>query len=206
MRAILLPCVAFLSLALSGCKVVYNAHPLYTSDDAVEVPALEGVWTNVDSESDKVCIRKSDHHQYQLISFDPPSKVTDLYQINLVRLDDQLFADMVFQKEFVDGTEIDPPVGATFYHAIAKLEITDNELSYAALDYYAVRDENKETFPPLEFLDDGGMLLVTSSTTDMRQYLKLYADRVFDSTEHLRKIEDGTGASSSTPCTIPTAP
>ena len=40
MRALLLPCLAVCSLALSGCSAVYSAHPLNTKEDAVEVPAL----------------------------------------------------------------------------------------------------------------------------------------------------------------------
>lgn len=207
MRAMLLPCLAVFSLALSGCKAVYTDQPLNTSEDAVEEPALEGVWTNGDSDDAQLCVQKSDGHAYSLIVFEPSSKITQVFQINLVRLNHQLFADMVFQKQVVDRTEAELPLGTIPSHVIVKLDITDDDLAYSALDYSTIQDLDKEGYPPLEFLDGDDVMLLTTSTDDLRQYLSVYADHVFTSPEHYtRKVDVEAGGSSATACSVPTPP
>jgi hypothetical protein len=206
MRALLLPCLALCSLALSGCSVVYSVHPLSTKVDAVEVPALQGAWTTGKDDDGDLCIQKSDGHAYSMILFDPTSKLTEIYQINLVRLNDQLFADIVFDKETVDRTEIEPPLGSITNHVIVKLEITENDITYSALDSSAIRNLSQQGYTPLDFLDVNEGILLTTSTDDLRQYLSLYSDRVFTDPEHYkRKINDETGAPVMA-CSVPTPP
>jgi hypothetical protein len=198
MRALLLPCLAVCSIALSGCSV-YSAHPLANSEDAVEEPALVGAWTPVESGSDDVCIQKADGHGYSLIRFDPNSKLTEIYQIDLVRLNDQLFADMVFKKEVVDRTEVEPALGTIANHVILKVDIADDDLTYYALDPDAIREQNKQGSAPVQLLEEDDTMLLTASTDEMREYLSAYADRVFVSgVRYTRKIdaEEAGGADS----------
>ncbi len=207
MRAMLLPCLAVLSLVLAGCKGVYSDQPLNTSEDAVQEPALEGVWTNGDSDDTQLCVQRSDGHAYSLIVSEPSSKITQVFQINLVRLNHELFADMVFQKQVVDRTEAELPLGTIPNHVIVKLDIADDDLAYSALDYGTIQNLDKEGYPPLQFLDEGDVVLLTTSTGDLRQYLSVYADHVFGSPEHYtRKVDQEAGGSSTTACSVPTPP
>jgi hypothetical protein len=203
----LLPCLAVFSLALSGCKGVYTDQPLATSGDAVEEPALEGVWTNGDSDDAQLYVQKPDGYAYSLIVSEPSSKITQVFQTNLVRLNHELFADMVFQKQVVDRTEAELPLGTIPNRVIVKLDITDDDLAYSALDCNTIQNLNKEGDPPLQFLDEGDVVLLTTSTDDLRQYLSVYADHVFSSPEHYtRKVDQEAGGSSTTACSVPTPP
>lgn len=206
MRALLLPCLALCSLTLSGCSV-YSAHPLATIDDAVEEPTVEGVWTPVDGGSDVVCIQKAAGHGYSFTVFNPDSKLTEIYQIDLVRLDDQLFADMVFEKQAIDSAEVDSPLGAMANHVILKMDIADDNFSYSALDPDAIREQNKQGPAPLQLLEEGNTMLLTASTDELREYLSLYADRIFSNVARYTRnfsAEQEGGASSA--CSAPTPP
>lgn len=207
MRALLLSCLAVCSLALTGCKAVYTANPLYTNEDAVEEPALEGVWTGGDNDQTQLCIQRSGGHAYNLIVYEPDSKITQVFEINLVQLDRKLYADMAFQKQMVDRTEAEIPLGTISNHVILKLDVIDNDLTYSALDYSVVQGLDKEGYPPLDFLQDDDVLLLTTSTDDLRQYISVYGDHLFTDPDHYtRKVNEETEGGSTTPCTVPTPP
>jgi hypothetical protein len=207
MRALLLPCFAVCSLALSGCSAVYSAHPLSTNEDAVEEPALEGIWTDSDDDKAQFCIQKSDAHAYNMTIVDPDSKLTAIYRIDLVRLNDLLFADMVFQKMAIDRTQIEPPLGTISNHVIVKLDISEDVLTYFPMDSRAIQNQNGEGYSQLEFISEGDVMLLTTSTQDLRQYLSGYSEKVFSDSGHLtRKIDDGTPGTSTMTCGLPTPP
>ena len=105
MRALLLPSLACLSLILSGCSAVNSAHPLYTSEDAVQEPALVGTWISDDKDMPEFVFQKSDGNAYNMVLTDEESKTVYLYEVHLVRLEDQTFMDIVFRKQTVNGTE-----------------------------------------------------------------------------------------------------
>jgi hypothetical protein len=78
-------------LALVGCPS-YSVHPLYTDQDAVVEPALEGTWgTPRPSDKEVIIFRKSDDHAYSLSVFHPDTKVKENYVVHLVRLEDQMY-------------------------------------------------------------------------------------------------------------------
>lgn len=207
MRALLLACLGVCSLALTGCKAVYTVNPLYTNEDAVEEPALEGVWTGGDNDHTQLCIQRSDGHAYSLIVSEPDSKITQIFQINLVQLDHQLYADMVFQKQTVDRTEAELPLGTITNHVILKLDVADDDLAYSILDYSVIRGLDKEGYPPLDFLDGDEVLLLTTSTDDLRQYITVYGDHLFtDSDHYTREVSEDAGSSPTTTCPVPTPP
>jgi hypothetical protein len=206
MKALQLPLLAVCSLALSGCSVAYSVHPLSTKGDAVEVPALQGVWTTGKDDDSDLCIQKSDGHAYSMILFDPTPKLTEIYQVNLVRLNNQLFADVVFDKQAVDRTEFETPLGTLTNHVIVKLDIAEDDLTYSVLDSSAIRNLSQQGYTPLDFLDVNEGILLTTSTDDLRQYLSLYSGRVFTDPEHFkRKINEETGTPI-TACSLPTPP
>jgi len=207
MRALLLPCLSIISLVLSGCRIVYSVHPLSTSDDAVEEPALEGAWTSGGNDDTVLCVQKSDGHTYSMFVTSPSSKLVEVYEINLVRLNDQLFADIFVKEQAVDHTEVEPPLGSISNHVIIKLDIAEDDLAFSGLDASAIQQQTTEGLPSLDFLDAGDVMLLTASTDDLRQYLSAYADRVFLSNDHYtRKIDEEAGGTSATNCGVSSPP
>ncbi len=223
MRALLIPCVAVCSLALSGCSAVYSVHPLNNSDDAVNEPALVGQW-KPSSDDSRLCIQKGDHNTYTMIVADTDSKsdsdsnsagdgksekdpkMTEAYQVMLVRLEDQLFADLVAKDQAVDGRRIDPPAGAIYHHVIVKLKVSDSDLAYSVLDTSAVREAKKQGLAPWDYLEIDDGILLTASTEELRWSVSHYADLLFTTDEeHFTRVADGSTDGSSTPCSaIPT--
>lgn len=208
MRALLLPFIASCSLFLSGCSAVYSVHPLNTSEDAVEEPAFEGKWTGDETGKgdETLCIQKTDGTEYNLVVSSPSSKILALYRINLVRLNDQLFADMIFKSQLIDGTEPSVPLGTTFSHVIAKLEVSDHDLAYAGLDGDVIEKQNHDGLPPLEYLTTEDAMLLTGSTEDLRQYISVYGDRIFTSFSHYQRMPEDGPRTASVPCSLPTPP
>lgn len=224
MRALLIPCVAFCSLALSGCSVVYSVHPLATKDDAVDEPALVGQW-KPSSDDARLCIQKGDHNIYTLLVADSDSKpdsdskaerdsksekdpkLVEAYQITLVRLEDQLFADMVATDQAVDGTRIEPPAGTLRHHVILRLKVTDSDLAYSALRTSAIEEAKKQGLAPWDYLEIDDGLLLTASTEELRWSVSHYADRLFDEDEeHFIRVTESDANGSSTLCPAITPP
>lgn len=215
MRALWIPWVACCSLALSGCHAVYSAHPLHTSEDAVEEPALVGEWKSSSNDGDRFCIQKGEDNTYTMIVSDSenesksdgdakPEKALTImqkYQITLVQLDNQLFADMVPSGQLVGGREVDPPVGAVYHHILIKLELADPDLGYFLLDSSTVREANAQGYAPLGYMEIDDGILLTASTEELRWAVSHYADRLFrNSEEHYVRATGNEADGTPSPC------
>ena len=209
MRALWLTCFTLCALA-SGCKCVYSFRPLYTVDDAVEDPSLVGEWRSERNRGVALCIEKAEGSSYNLIASssqseaesEKPSKLLEIYKVTLVRLDDQLFADMVAGSQLVNGMEVDAPAGAIYHHVIIKLDLNNSELEYSLLDSDAIQEANEQGFAPLPYVDVGDTVLVTASTEELRWAASRYADRLFlEKGERYTKVNDvDAGGSSPAAC------
>ncbi len=220
MKALLIPFAAFCSLGISGCRVVYTVHPLNTSEDAVEEPALVGQWASSSNSDDQFCILKADNHTYTMVISATDSKsdedgksaadaksetattMVGTYQITLVRLDDQLFADMVAKDLVVNGTKVEGPIGSVNHHVILKLDLTDSELGYKVLDSSAIRQANEQGYATLPYVEIDDGILLTAPTEELRFSVSHFADRLFETDEeHFTRVTDADAqASSPSPC------
>jgi hypothetical protein len=209
MRASLLPVLALCSLAISGCSVVYSVNPLHKSEDKVEVPALVGTWVpDKTNNPEEFCIEKSDQGFYVLVFSDPDSKIAQRYLVGLVSLEDRLFMDIQFDKQVIGNIEAGDPIGTIPHHAIVKVDILGDELTYAPMDAKEVLKQNERDYYPVDHLmiDDDAMLL-TASTEDLRQYISKHVDDVFSDSEHLfRKPESGVPGKPCWAFDVPTNP
>jgi len=188
MRALWLLSLALICLVFSGCPA-YSVHPLYTDQDAVVEPNLEGTWVGDSDEKSEFHFKLSGAHQYSLEVSDPNSGRQQNYQVNLVRLGEQLFMDLVFKDQTVNGTNFDDPFGAISCHIIAKLTISGNDLAYSTLESEPIEMQN----PPetrLTHVTTEGPLLVTASTEALRRYVSAHVGDGFSDWTHLtRKYE-----------------
>jgi hypothetical protein len=212
MRAKVISAVALCSLGASGCHSVYSVHPLNTSEDAVQEPALVGEWKSSSNGDDRFCIREGDRNTYTLLISESDSnsegepkpgeeakapELLETYQIALVRLDNQLFADMAATGQSMDGKEIEAPIGAVHHHIIIKLDLSETELRYSLLDTGTIREANEQGYAPLSYVEIGDDLLLAASTEELRWAASHYADRLFRESEaHYIHVTDD----SSSPC------
>lgn len=206
MRALLLPCFAILSLAFSGCSAIYSIHPLNTSDDAVEEPALEGTWAPANQADDPpLCIQKMNDQVYGLVISDPDTKAAYLYSVNLVQIDSHLFANLFANGQMFDGKEVDPPFGMVAHNIILKLDVDDSGLNWSVLSPDAIEEQNKSASTPLSSIAlSNDETLLTSSSDDLRQYISIYSDQIFGAQHHyIRKLDTTPPGRAQTLCGIP---
>jgi hypothetical protein len=168
---------------------------LYTVQDTIAVPALEGTWSDPSSDpkektTSQTTFQKSGDHVYTMIVDDPSTKVRQTYDVHLVRFGDQLFMDLAWSDETLNGVKLDPPIGVVATHVIWKVEISEDDLAYATLDDDAIKKQGGSVGgSPLQYRSDGGVLL-TASTDDLRRYVATHAGDAFSDYEHLKKRKE----------------
>jgi hypothetical protein len=186
MKARLLPVFIVLCLPLCACPS-YSLHPLYTDEDAIVEPALEGTWSIDPDDNVELLFEKSGDDEYSLSISCPDPKTLQNYKVHLVRLEGQLFMDLIFENQTVEGTKVEEPVGAFHAHLIVKVNISGDDLAYAVLEDDAIR---KLIIPGSTLLDydqaDEG-LLVTAQTDALRDYISAHAEDGFSDFEHLKR-------------------
>lgn len=184
MKVRALPLVSLVCVMLGGCSA-YSVHPLYTAEDAVVEPGLEGTW--VSDDKTEIQLKKPGAHEYSMVMSGSDTKEIQTYKVNLVRLGDQLFADMIFDGRTLDGTKLDEPAGVEAMHVVLKLNLSGGDLAYATLDKDAIEKQNAATKPPLDTMatDDG--MLVTAPTEALRRYVAANAAEVFSEAAHLKR-------------------
>jgi len=185
MKVLLLLSLAAVCLVLSGCPA-YSVHPLYTDQDAIVEPALEGTWTDSSDENSEFRFKQSGDHEYTLVVSDPDSRIEQNYTVNVVRLGDQLFVDLAFKDQTVNGVKIDDPIGVIPTHAIAKVSISGDDLAYATLEDEPIQKQNPRQ-AGLGYVATEGTLLVTAQTEALRRYVSVHADDVFSEWSHFTR-------------------
>jgi hypothetical protein len=191
MRKAVLGLVILLSFFLLGCPVT-DLQPLYLPSDAVTEPALISKWIVADLKgSPTIEFQKSGDNTYSMITADPDEGLTDTYELHLVRLGGNLFADLRFSKRTHTGmdTAIDMPVGAVSAHMVVKLVIVKDDLSFSTMEDDNLKKKSATEAAPLAYLDyapEG--ILVTADTAALRRYVTAHATDGFSEPEHWRRV------------------
>jgi hypothetical protein len=186
MKSRLLAVFIVLCLPLCACPS-YSLHPIYTDEDAVVEPALEGTWGVDRDDNAELVFERSGDDEYTLAISCPDSKALQNYKVHLVPLDGQLFMDLVFENQTVEGTKVEEPVGAFNAHLILKVNISRDDLAYATLEDDAIRKPVIPGSTPLDYDHSDEGLLVTAQTDALRDYISAHAEDGFSDFEHLKR-------------------
>ncbi len=176
--------IYLLCAGLAGCST-YTVHPLYTVEDSIVEPAVEGTW--VSDDKTEFHVAKASANEYSLEVAPADSEVLQHYTVHLVRLGDQLFADMIFESQTLDGTKLDDAAGLVPAHVILKLNLDANKLGYATLDKDAIVSQIAGDTQPMEKLMVENVLLLTAPTEVLRSYVSAQAETVFTQTDYMTK-------------------
>jgi len=175
-------------LSLIGCPS-YSVHPLYTDQDAVVEPALEGTWSDPDSDDKEgIVFRKSGDRKYTLSVFHPDTKVKENYEVHLVRLGDQMFMDIIADDQTVGNAKLDGPMGVIPTHLIWRVKISGDDLAYATLEDEAIRKQSAAGGAALNYQMVGDRVLVTTPTDALRGYISAHSQDAFSKMDHLKRI------------------
>lgn len=179
---IVVPC-----LFLIGCPA-YSVYPLYTDQDAVVEPALEGTWYDPEShDKGGITFQKSGDHEYTMASLDPDSKISQSYNVHLVRLGDQLFMDLIFENQTLNGEALSAPMGVVPTHVITKVKISGEDFAFATLEGDAIKKQNAAGGARLDYQISEAGLLVTSQPDALRRYIFAHAEDAFPDSGHLKR-------------------
>jgi hypothetical protein len=186
MKARLLAVFIVLCLPLCACPS-YSLHPLYTDEDAIVEPALEGTWSIDSDDNVELLFEKSGEGEYSLSISCTDSKALQNYKVHLVRLEGQLFMDLIFENQTVEATKVEEPFGAFHAHVIVKVNISGDDLAYAVLEDDAIRQPIIPGSTPLDYDQADEGLLVTAQTDALRDYISAHAEDGFSDFEHLKR-------------------
>ena len=174
-------------LFLIGCPS-YSVHPLYTDQDAVVEPALEGTWVFPDpGDKEEFSFQKCCDHEYNLDILLPDTKVSQNYKVHLVRLGGQLFMDLIASEQKVAGAKLDGPLGVIATHVIAKVKISGDDLAYATLEDDAIRKQSTSGGVLLDYQIADGGVFVTAPTDALRRYISVHTEDAFSNFKHLKR-------------------
>jgi hypothetical protein len=194
MKKPLLGLVLLASVFLAGCPVS-DLHPLYNTSDNVVEPLLVGKWVPPDS-SDKGFIEFEGGagSAYTMIVQDPDSKDADHYDVHLVRLGGNLFADLRFSTRTRGEANVDMPIGVIATHVVVKMTVTKDDLSWATMEDDALKNVLKTDAPPekpavgkLEYDSDDSLVL--SDTETLRRYVTAHAKDGFSEGDHWHRVK-----------------
>jgi hypothetical protein len=182
------------SIFLTGCPVS-DLHPLNNSSDNVVEPLLVGKWLPSDS-NDKgfIAFEKASSSGYTMILSDPKSGFTDRYDVQLVRLGGNLFADLKFATRTHGDTNVELPIGLVPAHMVVKLTVGKDDLGWATMEDGALKNNvtkdaasEKTAVGKLEFDSDDSLVLADTDT--LRRYVTAHATDGFSEVEHLHRMK-----------------
>ncbi len=147
-----------LCVFLSGCGDLLSVHPLYTAEDRVLDPALEGRWEN---EDDTLTVVR-DGNAYEITSAPKksPAGETRKWVLHLVDLGGVRMADLI-------------PADDAIGHMVVRVRVKDNELRVAFLDSEWLRQRVRHE----DVRQANGQLqaVLMERTPQLRQLVRKYA-------------------------------
>jgi hypothetical protein len=193
-KKIILGLVILASVFLAGCPVS-DLHPLYNSSDNVAEPLLVGKWLPPDS-NDKgfISFEKASGSGYMMTINDSGAGVTDRYDVQLVRLGGNLFADLHFSNRTHANTNVDMPIGLIAAHMVVKLTVLKDDLGWATMDDDSLKNilkadaaSDKPAIGKMEYDSDNSLVLADTET--LRRYVTAHGTDGFSEGDHWHRAK-----------------
>ena len=194
MKKTILGLVIVASIFLAGCPVS-DLHPLNNSSDNVVEPLLIGKWLPPDSE-DKgfIAFEKAAGGGYTMTINDSDAGLIDRYDVQLVRLGGNLFADLHFSNRTHGNTNVDLPIGLIAAHLVVKLSVVKDDLGWATMDDNLLKNivksdaaSGKPAFGKLEYDSDNSIVLADTET--LRRYVTAHGTDGFSEGDHWHRVK-----------------
>jgi hypothetical protein len=176
-------CIALPFIALTaflGSCATYSVHPFYKPGESTLEPGLVGTWT-VDKA--KITIQANEEGTYEVGVADSDSNGDYRYKMRLIRVGNNLFADAVFDEEYLNDKKIDFPYGIAAFHFLYKVLLNGDTLRISLLnhDWLVTQIEAKKMSIAHEYMDEGSdprdsSILLTASSADLQKFIQQIAD------------------------------
>jgi len=191
MKKTILGLVIVASIFLAGCPVS-DLHPLYNSSDNIAEPLLVGKWIPPDAgDKGSISFEKASGSGYTMILDDPDNGFIDRYDCRLVRLGENLFADLHFSNRSHGDANVDMPFAMISTHMVVKLTVTKDDLGWAAMedDGFKKKDAPAENAAAETLAYDADDSLVLADTETLRRYVTAHAVDGFSDVEKLKRAK-----------------
>jgi hypothetical protein len=176
-------CVALpfivLTAFLGGCAT-YSVHPFYKPDEDTLEPGLVGMWAVEDT---KITIQANKGGTYEAVFANSSSHGDCPYEVRLIRVGKNLFADAIFDDASPKGKDIDLPYGAAALHILLRLSLNRDVLSMARLnhDWLVNQLQAKKLTVAHEYMDENedrshSNILLTASSADLQKFIQQISD------------------------------
>jgi hypothetical protein len=167
-KLLLITCTLFLcSLTLAYTQKVLSLNPLFTEQNTVLVPDLEGYWT-FPALNWTISLKKAGDNFYHL-NFDI-DKSTPEFEAVFVKLNDAIFLDL---KGILPADLGDSDYRESFLpiHTIYKINIQEDSINIASFNYswFYNKSIEKESTLQYEWVDKGMLLRIT--TEEFKSFL-----------------------------------
>lgn len=151
---------------LTGCAPAVSIHPIYTAQDVVSDPALEGSWTDDDSGEVWQIAKAADGYDVTVFH-EGNSPTTEAFNIHVLRLGGIELADAT--------SKGDPGLGIVG-HVIVKIHVQGDELTVAMMSDAWLKTMVDAGLAPQPVTDkDGGRIILTAPTGVLQQFLTEHA-------------------------------
>lgn len=150
---------------LTGCAPPVSIHPLYTSQDLVADPALEGTWAEPNGEIWQIHKSGDGYEVNVLHAGDSPAAET--YLVHLVRLNNS---------DFIDVTSKSQPDLGIAGHLFGKFSLQGDECRVTVFDdAWLRRTVQAGLAPQAVAVESSGQVILTAPTADLQRFVLLHA-------------------------------
>jgi hypothetical protein len=169
--------VTLLASVLAGCA--FSIQPLYIGNDLVSEPGLVGKWLgkNQEAECFQIVIVKGDRDNYIATSSGTTETPKQEYDIHLVRLEKDLFADVFFKGEVLQNDLGEGTPGTVPLHMFARISINGDTLKYSYLAQEKLEQQLVAKKISIAHQNvDGNRTVFTAPTSDLQTLLQRLSD------------------------------
>ena len=170
---------------LVGGRLCLDDNPLYTKDNSVQDPRIQGIWfcddLRVDGETRRESLSIRPHDDEALpfesdipgyaIVFDTVNS-SEVFEAKLVILGAHQYFDVYSLKGLARPDAV--PV-----HNILRVTLVNNQLAVAAIDRQKLEQVIASEEPSLAMAHVGGRVVLTGSTAELQAFLSMHGDQVF---------------------------
>jgi len=194
-----LVCVALLlPLVLSGC-MVRSLHPVYTDNDIVAMPEVEGTWKGQDDEGSISFVRDDDGYVFRVA--DGPDRL--VASAHFARIGKATYMDLTFRDANIDEAlkdcgddaanekcrDIVEAIVAPYayfttpVHYFQQVEVRNKVLRMRAMSSGWAKDRREKGRLWIEHIADGESTLLTAETPRVQRFLRRWekCDDAWDS-------------------------
>ncbi|NUM54208.1 MAG: hypothetical protein HUU46_11235 [Candidatus Hydrogenedentes bacterium] len=178
MSRVLMPIVLVLPLVLSGC-MVRSLRPIYTDEDLISMPALEGTWKGEDEGEQFSFARQGDGYLFTFTEDGVPiTGIAHFAEIGKTNYMDVTLVESAFESFPEEKKEEIGPILAPFMyyttpvHIFYQVEVRDKVLRMRTMDHAWAKERREKGHLWIDHIAEGDSTLLIADTPRVQRFLR----------------------------------